>query len=74
MAGHVWEGTSSIYLLYPHQPDDGREDLEGAHSRAVRGGSFISSERNARCSSRLNGDGVYAYDSYGCRVCLYAAL
>jgi len=52
MAGNVWEWTRSHYRGYPYRPDDGREELEGAGHRMVRGGSFGSDERRVRCACR----------------------
>ena len=40
MVGNVREWTSSLYRVYPYQPDDGREELEGANNRVVRGSSW----------------------------------
>jgi hypothetical protein len=36
----------------PYQPDDGREDAGRTGYRILRGGSYRSSEYEARCSYR----------------------
>jgi len=61
VAGNVWEWTSSkwgrtsVYRPdygYPYDPADGREDPAGPDLRAVRGGSWGSNQRDARCAYR----------------------
>ena len=61
MSGNVWEWTQSRWgrhgahrpdYGYPYRPDDGREDLSGPDFRVVRGGSWVDSEWNARCTVR----------------------
>jgi formylglycine-generating enzyme required for sulfatase activity len=52
MAGNVWEWTRSIYKDYPYNPEDGRENLEAAGTRVLRGGAFYSSARSVRCARR----------------------
>jgi formylglycine-generating enzyme required for sulfatase activity len=53
MAGNVWEWCRTRWGYdYPYDPDDGREDLEAGGRRVVRGGSWISSYRYARCACR----------------------
>ena len=65
MVGNVWEWCSSVGFTeagYPYRADDGREDLERVVVRALRGGSWYSSGRNARCASRGNDLPVIFYD------------
>lgn len=60
MAGNVWEWTSSRWgedretptYKYPYNAEDGREDPVGSGLRVVRGGSWSSYRRRARCASR----------------------
>ena len=52
MAGNVWEWCGTLKRDYPYQPDDGREDLEARGSRVLRGGSWGSLQRDARCAYR----------------------
>ena len=41
MAGSLLEWTSSLDRPYPYRADDGREDLQAAGERIVRGGNYI---------------------------------
>jgi formylglycine-generating enzyme required for sulfatase activity len=60
MAGNVWEWTHSLYRDYPYDPDDGREDEDEPGRRALRGGSWLSRRRYARCACRdLNRPDVF---------------
>ena len=52
LAGNVWEWTTSAYAPYPYRKDDGREDVNRWGERVVRGGNYLSSDRNIRCSDR----------------------
>ena len=74
MAGNVLEWTRSLWgkdwskpdFRYPYVPKDGRENLDSRGVRVVRGGSFSSSERNARCAARYRSDpsGRFNYDGF----------
>ncbi len=68
MAGNVFEWTSSKYMPYPYDENDGREDPEGESSRTFRGGSFSYSDVVVRCAYRGWNDPRNDYDSYGFRV------
>ena len=52
MAGNVWEMTSSQYMPYPYQADDGRESPDG-DAWVIRGGSFMDrGDFGIRCARR----------------------
>jgi formylglycine-generating enzyme required for sulfatase activity len=51
MHGNVAEWTLSLYRPYPYDAKDGRNDLDAAGQRVVRGGSFL--DRPARCRSAV---------------------
>ncbi len=77
LAGNVWEwtasrwGRTSIYRPdygYPYDPEDGREELDGADFRVVRGGSWNYDQGYARCAYRCwFAPGFYDFDA-GFRV------
>ncbi len=52
MVGNIWEWCSSAWADYPYQAGDGRENLERDTIRVLRGGSWDSGRRNARCAYR----------------------
>ena len=53
MAGNVLEWTRSLWGEdYPYDPGDGREDLEAAGRRVLRGGAFYDFSRYVRCAFR----------------------
>lgn len=52
LAGNVWEWVSSLYMPYPCAAGDGREDRNQEGMRVVRGGSYIHTAHDIRCSAR----------------------
>lgn len=70
MAGNVWEWTRSIFLDYPYNTLDGREQLQLAVKSeiAVRGGAFNSTSRQVRSTCRDRAYPSYGNRAYGFRV------
>ncbi|MHC4867339.1 MAG: SUMF1/EgtB/PvdO family nonheme iron enzyme, partial [Planctomycetota bacterium] len=54
MHGNVWEWTRSAYEPYPYRADDGRNDIDTADARVVRGGSWYDRPKRCRSSFRLS--------------------
>ena len=52
MAGQVWEWTTSLYKPYPYDMHDGREDLNLAAARVIRGGSSASPAEKLTATTR----------------------
>jgi formylglycine-generating enzyme required for sulfatase activity len=71
MAGNVWEWTRSLVRMYPYRPEDGREDESGSGARVTRGGSFMSSEWDARSAYRNSSFPDTRGDMVGFRVALH---
>lgn len=68
MCGNVWEWCSTLYAAYPYCAGDGREDLEAAGWRVLRGGSWYDAEWGARAARRLSSDPGQASHNTGFRV------
>lgn len=55
MSGNVWEWTSTIFMDYPYDANDGRENISDTTSpRILRGGSYVNSTNHLRTSNRIN--------------------
>jgi formylglycine-generating enzyme required for sulfatase activity len=54
MHGNVWEWTHSSYMPYPYCDGDGRNDIESAGRRVVRGGSWYDRPKRCRSAFRLS--------------------
>jgi formylglycine-generating enzyme required for sulfatase activity len=52
MAGNGWEWVSSLYLPYPYNPRDGREDMNRSDVRGTRGGGHDSSAEELTTTQR----------------------
>ncbi len=68
MHGNVWEWTRSAYKAYPYNDNDGRNAVEGADSRVVRGGSWYDLPKRCRSASRLSYPGWQRVYNVGFRV------
>jgi formylglycine-generating enzyme required for sulfatase activity len=68
MSGNVWEWTHSLKKAYPYNVNDGREGEKASGARVLRGGSFYSFGRFARCACRSDYDFGNFYDLICFRV------
>ena len=68
MAGNVSEWTSSKFMSYPYVPEDGREDLQGASERVIRGGSWHSPDIRARIAVRAMNAPSFLDNDVGFRI------
>jgi formylglycine-generating enzyme required for sulfatase activity len=53
MVGNTWEWVRSAYKPYPYNAQDGREDVNSAQPRVLRGGSWYYTVSEVRCSYRV---------------------
>jgi serine/threonine protein kinase/formylglycine-generating enzyme required for sulfatase activity len=67
MSGNVAEWTSSLYMPYPYNPNDGRESITEYGERSVRGGSWNSPEGDLRSAFRSKVDPQIAHYLIGFR-------
>ena len=69
MAGNVYEWVSSLYMPYPYEASDGRENLSAFGERVIRGGSWVRSDTDeeARSAHRQKVDPSTAQDNIGFR-------
>jgi formylglycine-generating enzyme required for sulfatase activity len=72
MAGNVWEWTSSVYAVYPYDPEDGREDSSTSEDvqRVLRGGAFVNLAWRVRSAFRGQDLPDFAFYDRGFRVAL----
>jgi formylglycine-generating enzyme required for sulfatase activity len=68
MLGSVWEWTSSLYLPYPIETNDGRDELTGSGLRVARGGSFKTHRNQIGCGVRNALDPSQGYIDVGFRI------
>jgi len=74
LTGNVWEWTHSLYKAYPYSQTDGREDPTAGGSRALRGGAWRYSRRNARAPARYLYRPGFFDDALGLRVVVAPCL
>ena len=70
MAGNVSEWTSSMWLPYPYNVDDGRETAVPPGLRVVRGGHFLAHDGYCRASYRPGHVVTTCHAAFGFRVCV----
>ena len=68
MVGNAWEWTHTLFKDYPYDPADGREASAGSGPRVLRGGSFSSELKIARCACRDRVNPDLRDGDYGFRV------
>jgi formylglycine-generating enzyme required for sulfatase activity len=54
MAGNVDEWVSSLYMPYPYDANDGREDMSSFNIRVLRGGAWNYNDGGTRSAFRSN--------------------
>ncbi len=70
LGGNVWEWCSSLGLDYPYKAGDGRENLEAAGPRIVRGGTYDSPRRVLHGTQRRPVDPQARVSLIGFRVAM----
>jgi formylglycine-generating enzyme required for sulfatase activity len=73
-AGNVWEWTAPLFEPYPYQAEDGREDPSESGRRVLRGGSWVTLRRDARCAYRNDAHPDDFYNTVGFRVVFPGSL
>lgn len=68
LSSNVWEWTSSIYMEYPYDVEDGREDEDRTDTRRVlRGGSWDGTSAGVRAANRGGVDPGIRIPDFGFR-------
>jgi formylglycine-generating enzyme required for sulfatase activity len=67
MAGNLFEWVSSLYMPYPYDANDGREDMSSSHDRVLRGGSWYLNESYVRSSYRDKNPPADTFNAIGFR-------
>ncbi|HLO14559.1 MAG TPA: SUMF1/EgtB/PvdO family nonheme iron enzyme, partial [Anaerolineales bacterium] len=69
LAGNVYEWVSSLYMPYPYNQIDEREDLNASGERVIRGGSWINSnsDNEVRSARRQKADPATSTENLGFR-------
>lgn len=67
MAGNAWEWTSSLFLSYPYDARDGREDPGAPGRRVARGGSWVGEPYIATATYRFRPEPGFAHAYLGFR-------
>lgn len=52
MAGNLWEWCNSIYVTYPYNVNDGRENPDSNDKRVLRGGAWYTDPTHLRTTNR----------------------
>ncbi|MEE8451934.1 MAG: SUMF1/EgtB/PvdO family nonheme iron enzyme [Thermoguttaceae bacterium] len=72
MHGNVAEWTRSAYRPYPYDPADGREDVDAAGRRTVRGGSWRDRPKRSTAAYRLGYEEFQRLFNVGFRIMIPA--
>ena len=67
MGGNVMEWVSSLYIPYPYDAGDGREDMSSTDTRVLRGGAWNYVSYIVRSSSRDWSNPSFTNGSFGFR-------
>jgi formylglycine-generating enzyme required for sulfatase activity len=70
MMGNVWEWVSSLYMPYPYDAHDGREEMNSSDPRVMRGGSWYFNLTIARSVDRVSSIPAIASNEVGFRCVL----
>ncbi|MBZ0292553.1 MAG: SUMF1/EgtB/PvdO family nonheme iron enzyme [Anaerolineae bacterium] len=68
MSGNVWEWVSSLYLSYPYDTEDVRDNMDAQGNRMLRGGSWGSLRDYERAVYRREFNPYSRLYSFGFRV------